>query len=61
MTLKLSVQAGSTVNGQVSAAGHGGLTDQGRVILDTGHDLYNWLEMSLTKEAELDVHGKRRL
>jgi hypothetical protein len=44
---KLSVQAGApaTVRCQLQSAG---LTDQGRVILDTGNDLYNWLEMSLT-------------
>jgi len=49
VTSKMSVQAGapSTVRCQLQL---GGLTDQGRVILDTGNNLYNWLEMSLTRK-----------
>lgn len=49
VTSKLSVQAGAAaaVRCQLQITG---LTDQGRVILDTGNDLYNWLEMSLTRK-----------
>ena len=49
VTSKISVQAGApaTVRCQLQVTG---LTDQGRVILDTGNNLYNWLEMSLTRK-----------
>ena len=49
VTSKLSTQAGApaTVRCQLQLTG---LVDQGRVILDTGNDLYNWLEMSLTRK-----------
>ena len=49
VTSKLSTQAGApaTVRCQLQVTG---LTDQGRVILDTGNNLYNWLDMSLTRK-----------
>ena len=54
VTSKLSIQAGApaTVRCQLQLTG---LVDQGRVILDTGNNLYNWLDMSLTRKLERDV------
>jgi hypothetical protein len=49
VTSRLSLQAGATatVRCQLQVASR---ADQGRVYLDTGNDLYNWLEMSLTRK-----------
>jgi len=46
----LSFQAGAATPSVTCQLKVSTAKDQGRVILDTGNDLYNWTAMSLTKK-----------
>jgi len=50
VTSKLSFQAGAATPSVTCQLKVSTAKDQGRVILDTGNDLYNWTAMSLTKK-----------
>jgi hypothetical protein len=50
VTSKLSFQAGASTPNVTCQLRLSAAKDQGRVILDTGHELYNWTEMSLTRK-----------
>ena len=50
LTSKLSVQAGASTPKVTCQLKASTASSQGRVILDTGDNLYNWMAMSLTKK-----------
>ena len=51
VTSRLSFQAGASTPNVTCQLKLSTAKDQGRVILDTGNDLYNFTEMSLTKKV----------